>query len=209
MFQLINSLSFLCRTTNPSLSSFWNLFWRALADCILACAYGGATDVDPILFNDALSSMQTALENPSTNTQIMFNRGFKVFIKGLAYEMDYPTSWTKTATGSATLSTIISHSIWTLVREIIATLPSGEHTIAAQKCLMTLDRIHRKMPPCPAPTLASFFAKPGAVATEISPSSREDLPPTTSPHITIDVEPRDDEDHGRSPIADPPLQSTC
>ena len=95
--------------------------------------------------------MQIAFKNPATNTQVVFQRGFKIFIQGLAYEVDHPSSWSRSEGGSALLSSILWHPIWVPAREIIATLPPGEHTTAAQKCKRTLDRIRQKIPPGPAP----------------------------------------------------------
>ena len=197
MLQLINSLCFLCRTTNTSFESFWNLFWRALADVILGVSYSSDIDTAPSLFNDSLASMQTALENPVTDTRMVFQRGFKTFIKGLAYEVDHPSSWSRTERGSATLSAIALHPIWVPAREVIAALPPGEHTATAQKCMRTLDRIQRKFPSRPAPMESG-----DPLPKQLAPEGEDAQPTAQSPsHIAIDIEPKNDEEYAPTPAA--------
>ena len=183
--QLVNSLSFLCRRKIASGDGFWNLFWKALADLVQgAVPYFPDPDTAPILFHDALESIQISLEDPTTDIETMFQRGFKSFVKVLAYEMEYNREWTTSETGSAILFSIVRHPIWELAGRRIATLPLEGHTTAAQKCLRTLDRIRQKL---------QTSSPNGGSADEAqfsSPSrSPEDLRPTSSPDIRIDVQP--------------------
>jgi len=140
--------------------------------------------VGPILFNDVLDSMQIALENSSTDTHTIFQRGFKSFVKFLAYEMEKERAWEQITTASAVLRSIVLHPIWGPAREIIANLPAGEpQTTAAQKCMRTLDRIRRDFPPAPAQM------EPDDPPREQLASQGEPGRPTTPPpsHIAIDV----------------------
>jgi len=147
-------------------------------------------DTAPILFNDALDSMQLALEDPSVDTQVIFQRGFKSFIKIIAYELEHERAWARSETGSATLCTILSHPIWIPARKAIAALPPGDHALAANKCLRTLDRIRQKLLPgtVPASTL------PPGSAGEKQPQFGEDDRLSSSPHLTIDMETKRDDD---------------
>ena len=156
--------------------------------------------IGPILFNDALDTMKIAFENPSTDTQAIFQRGFKSFIKALAYEVDQEREWTRPTTRSVTLSLIVSHSIWTPALEIIVALPPGEHATAAQKSMKTLERIRQKIP-LQSLTPPMEPSTPPDEAVDSDPSSeRDDGVFATSPHISIDIEPKHDDDHGTTAI---------
>jgi len=159
--------------------------------------------IPPVLFNDTLGSMQIALENPSTDTQTVFQRGFKIFIQGLAYEVDHPSSWSRSDEGSVLLSAILWHPIWVPAREIVADLPPGEEgTTAAQKCMRTLDRIRQKFPPALAPM------EPDDPLLDQLPTQEEPGQPATPPprHIAIDVVP--DQGDERSPSLVAPLHTS-
>ena len=129
----------------------------------------------PTLFNDALGSMQVALEDPSTDVQSAFQHRFNLFITTLAYEVDHERTWARSERGSVTLSTIISHPVWAAAGRAIVGLPPGEHTTKAQKCMGTLDRIREHV-------------SPERIPVEVSELSHEALA-SQGEHITIDVGP--------------------
>jgi len=165
-------------------------------------------NITSVLFNDTLGSMQIALANPSTDTQMVFQRGFKIFIKGIAYEVDHPSSWSRSEGGSTILSTIVLHPIWGPARETIATLPPGaEHTTAAQKCMQTLDRIRQKFPPFPAtiaPDNLPLQEEPSRLSSshisiDVAPDHYDERTAhvVASPHAGVDTGPEEDKDAGQ------------
>ena len=161
-------------------------------------------DIGPILFSDALSSMKIALENSSTDTQVVFRCGFKTFIKALTYEANQEREWTRATTRSVSFSLIISHPIWVQAQEIITALPPGEHTTAAQKCMRTLDRIRQKVPrrfPIPPTILAIPLAPDESVAAGVLPAREDGLSTTSHPsYVAIDFEPKQDDENGSTSV---------
>ena len=173
-------------------------------------------DTAPILFNDALDTIQIALEDPLIDTQVIFQRGFKSFIKVLAYELEHERVWARSERGSATLRTIVSHPIWIPARKVIAALPPGAHALAADKCLRTLDRIRQKRLPgtVPAPTLLEgvaggkelpereddWLTSPPHLAIDMETKYEDDgtVPATTSPHALIESGPQEGQDTGET-----------
>ena len=165
-------------------------------------------DIGPFLFNDALNSMKIALENPSTDLQAVFRRGFKTFIKGLAHEVEREQGWAQRTANSETLSLIVSHPIWVPARDIIAALPPGEHATVAQKCMRTLNRIRQKIPPrTPTPMIeaSKAIAPDGSVDADALPEREHDPSTTRLHHIAIDIELKQDAERGATsfPAASP------
>ena len=193
--QLVNSLGFLCRTAIPSIEGFWNLFWRALAEtvqCVPYMHHPGPT----MLFNDALGSMQIALEHPSIDICTVFQQGFKTFITMLADEVEHERAWARSDGGSVTLSAIVFHPIWATAGRIVANLPPGEYATAAQKCMKTLDRIRASVPPTSGPVLVEK-SELSVDLEELASVGGERGEPTapSSSHIVVDIEPKDDVEH--------------
>ena len=147
----------------------------------------------PILFHDALDSIQVALEDPSTGTQTIFQSGFKSLIEVLAYEMEHERAWARSETGSNTVSAIVSHPIWIPARKIIASLPPGKDTAVAHKCLRTLDRIRQKLRPRAAAGIDLVSQEEGSPGGK-EPKEGKNGRQTTAPHIAIDMEPKYDDD---------------
>jgi len=185
--QLVNSLAFLCRNKKASVDGFWNLFWKGLADLVQgAVPYFDDSNTAPMLFRDTLDSMEIFLEDPTTDAQTMFQRGFNSFVEILGNNVEHERAWATSETGSAIVSSIVLHPMWASARKRIGALPPGEYTTTAQKCLKMLDRMRDNIPPSPAPI-----------------ESEELDQQTSSPltHTAIDIGPQHGDDHRDPPLA--------
>ena len=100
---------------------------------------------NPLLFKKALNTIENVLGSPSPGGEVVLRTGFASFIIVLAYQTERDREWARSTQGSDVLSIIVYHGVWGRIGEAIDNLPPGPDSIRAQKCMVTFDRVKKKV----------------------------------------------------------------
>ena len=139
----IRAFCLLAKRHKPGDKHFWNLFWRVLQDGMNGVDYMRSPDTLPLA--DALNAVKDVLESPMSKKETVLQTGFMSFVRMLAYQAKYDRSWVRSTHGSATMTAIVTHGVWSSIGEVIGGLSSAPDAAELRQCMKTLERVKEEV----------------------------------------------------------------